>query len=136
MANREDKCRGKFWGARSKNIAILDEEALLTTLAYVYINVMAAGMAKTPEESAHTSVKARGEYCREQGIPDDIANQPSDRIRRDTTPEDELFWLVPIQDRRDAQNRRDAGSGARVGDTGYIAPGQRAGMSAHMSLAS
>ncbi|MFO0425330.1 MAG: hypothetical protein ACK526_02105 [Planctomyces sp.] len=37
---------------------------------------------------------------------------------------------MPIQD------RRGAGCSARVEDTGYIAPGQRAGMSAHMSLAS
>ena len=49
--------------------------------------------------------------------------------------EDEAFWLVPIQD------RRDAGGGSRVGDTGhdvtgYDAAGQRAGLSAHMSLAS
>ena len=46
MANREDECRGTFWEARFKSIAILDEEALLTTLAYVDLNVMAAGMAK------------------------------------------------------------------------------------------
>jgi REP element-mobilizing transposase RayT len=117
MANREDECRGTFWEARFKSIAILDEEALLTTLAYVDMNVMAAGMAKTPEESQHTSVKARVDHCREQGILEDIVNQSPDRTRRDTTPEDESFWLVPIHERREQG-------------------GTRAGMSAHMSLAS
>ncbi len=53
--------------SRFKSIAILNEEALLTTLAYVDLNPLAAGMAKTLEESLHTSVKARVDYCREQG---------------------------------------------------------------------
>jgi hypothetical protein len=54
--------------------------------------------------------------------------------------EDEGFWLVPIQD------RRDAGGSSRVGDTGHSVAGheatgcdvagQRAGLSAHLSLAS
>jgi putative transposase len=42
-ANHEDKCRGTFWEARYKSIAILDEEALLTTLTYVDLNPLAAG---------------------------------------------------------------------------------------------
>ena len=73
LANREDDCGGTFWEPRFKSIAILDEEALLTTLAYVDMNVMAAGMAKTPEESAHTSVKARAEHCREIGMLPNLA---------------------------------------------------------------
>ena len=67
-ANHEDKCRGTFWEARYKSIAILDEEALLTTLTYVDLNPLAAGLAKTPEASAHTSVKARVDDCRERGV--------------------------------------------------------------------
>ena len=100
MANREDECRGTFWEARFKSIAILDEEALLTTLAYVDLNVMAVGMAKTPEDSPHTSVKARVDHCRELGILDGIVNQPADRTRHDSPPEDESFWLVPVADGR------------------------------------
>ena len=45
MANQEDECKGTFWEARYKSIAILDEEALLTTLAYVDLNPLAAGTA-------------------------------------------------------------------------------------------
>ena len=67
MANREDNCKGTFFESRFKSIAILDEEALLTTLAYVDLNPLAAGLAKTPEDSQHTSVKARVDHCWEQG---------------------------------------------------------------------
>ena len=35
------------------------EEVLLTPLAYVDLNLVAAGMAKTPDDSEHTSIKAR-----------------------------------------------------------------------------
>ena len=44
-ANREDQCRGTFFEARFKSIAILDEEALLTTLAYVDLNPLSAGIS-------------------------------------------------------------------------------------------
>ena len=87
LANREDDGRGTFWEARFKSIAILDEEALLTTLAYVDMNVMAAGMAKTPEESAHPSVKARAEHCREIGMLPNLAQAqaPSTGLRPPAT---------------------------------------------------
>ncbi|MBM4077693.1 MAG: hypothetical protein FJ267_18855 [Planctomycetes bacterium] len=91
---------------------------------------MAAGMVKTPEESAHTSGEGSFGALSRTGDSGRHINQPSDRTRRDTTPEDESFRLVRIQD------RRDAGGSSRVGDTGYDAAGQRAGMSAHISLAS
>jgi REP element-mobilizing transposase RayT len=117
LANHEDNCRGTFWEARFKSIAILDEEALLTTLAYVDLNPVAAGVAKTPEQSAHTSVKARVDHCREQGTLEQVVDQPQDRTRHDAAQEDESFWLVPLQDRRETD-------------------GTRAGVSASMNLAS
>ena len=117
MANQEDECRGTFWEARYKSIAILVEEALLTTLAYVDLNPLAAGMAKTPETSPHSSVKARVEDCRERGVLDEVVDQPADRTRLDQTLEDESFWLAPLEDRRERG-------------------GQRAGVSSHVNLAS
>ncbi|MDA1018384.1 MAG: hypothetical protein O3A00_28505, partial [Planctomycetota bacterium] len=45
---------------------------MLTTLASVDLNPLAAGMAETPETSAHTSVKARVEDCRTRGVLDDV----------------------------------------------------------------
>ena len=67
MANREDNCKGTFFESRFKSIAILDEEALLTTLTYVDLNPLAAGLAKTREDSLYTSVRARVDHCREKG---------------------------------------------------------------------
>jgi REP element-mobilizing transposase RayT len=67
LANKEDGCQGTFWEGRYKSIAILDEEALLATCAYIDLNPLAAGMAATPETSRHTSVRQRLEHVRKRG---------------------------------------------------------------------
>ena len=100
MANKEVVCKGTFFEGRCKSIAILDEEALLTTLAYVDLNLVAAGVAMTPEESEHTSVKARVDHCNEQGTLNEVLDQAKDRTKHDKLLEEESLWLVPIADRR------------------------------------
>ena len=64
-ANAEDKCTGHFWEARFHSQPLRSERALLAAMAYVDLNPVRAGIAKTPETSAYTSLRARlrQTYC-------------------------------------------------------------------------
>jgi len=59
QANKEDECKGHFWESRYKSQALLDEQALIAAMAYVDLNPLRAGIAKTPEASDYTSIQAR-----------------------------------------------------------------------------
>ncbi len=72
QANLEDKCTGKFWESRFNSQALKNEEALLSSMAYVDLNPVRAGMADTPDNSAYTSIRERlqPEFDLQQAIND------------------------------------------------------------------
>jgi REP element-mobilizing transposase RayT len=101
-ANRQDGCQGAFWQGRYKSIAVLDEEALLATCAYIDLNPVAAGIAKMPEDSPYTSVRSRVEHCREEGRLEDLQAAREGRVAAAKRSEgrDSGHWLCPLGDAR------------------------------------
>lgn len=59
IANREDECTGRFWEGRFKAQRIVDDAGLLACAMYVDLNPVRAAMARSLEESLHTSVHDR-----------------------------------------------------------------------------
>ena len=64
MANRKDSCTGRSWEGRFRWQALLDEQAVLSCMAYVDLNPIRAGMSESLRDSNHTSVRNRLESAR------------------------------------------------------------------------
>ena len=125
LANKEDDCKGTFWESRYKSIAILDEEALLATCAYIDLNPVAAGIAATPETSRHTSVRQRVRHAKAKGKLDKLkaaaagsvaGSRAAGRVEQD-------HWLCPLED------RHEQGKIGRANNTGAAREGMLDGFS-------
>ena len=101
-ANREDKCRGAFFEARFKSVAILDEEALLATSTYIDLNPVAAKIAEVPETSKHTSIKQRVDHIKAQDATAQLEAAKGGSVAGSQAASglEEGLWLCPIEDRR------------------------------------
>jgi len=102
MANKEEGCKGTFWEGRFKSIAVLDEEALLATCAYIDLNPVAAGLAATPEQSPYTSLRQRLKHARRQGQLGALSAAAKGSVAgsRALGALEESHWLCPLEDRR------------------------------------
>ncbi len=58
-ANREDECTGRFWEGRFRSHRLLDEAAVIACLAYVDLNPVRAGQARSLKECEYTSLHER-----------------------------------------------------------------------------
>jgi hypothetical protein len=57
MANKEDKCTGRFWEGRFKSQALLDEAAVLACMAYVDYSLF--NRKSYPRQNGHHTRKLR-----------------------------------------------------------------------------
>ena len=109
LANRQDQARGAFFEQRFKSVAILDEESLLATCAYIDLNPVAAGIALVPEASPHTSINQRVESVKAQDRIADLkaAERGSVAGSEASASLEDRHWLCPIEDRRQLDSRRE-----------------------------
>ena len=93
---------------RFKSVAILDEESMLATCAYIDLNPVAAGIAETPETSPHTSVSTRVEHVKAQGRTEDVqaVAKGSAAAPQASAGLEESIWLCPIEDRSRVDSAR------------------------------
>ena len=109
LANRQEQTRGAFFEGRFKSVAILDDESLLATCTYIDLNPVAAGIAKSPEASPHTSIKQRVEHVQEQGRTEELKAAQAGSVAGSTAAAglEEGLWLCPVEDRRLLDSARE-----------------------------
>jgi REP element-mobilizing transposase RayT len=109
LANRQEETRGAFFEGRFKSVAVLDEESLLATCTYIDLNPVAAGIAKVPESSDHTSIKERVEHVKAQGRTEDLNAAHAGSVAGSAAAAglEESLWLCPVEDRRRIDSTRE-----------------------------
>ena len=59
LANKEDRCTGRFWEGRFRSQCLLDENAILACMVYVDLNPVRAGITDDVATGEHTSLAKR-----------------------------------------------------------------------------
>lgn len=95
QANAEDGCTGHFWQARFHSQALCSDQALLTAMAYVDLNPVRAGLARTPEQSEYTSIKARIEADRSRST--GAVSTLTDAVSRLLERGELYHWNTPLR---------------------------------------
>ena len=72
-SNAEDYVKGRFWESRYTSVALLDESAVLSCMAYVDLNPIRAGITQELQQSLYTSVHKR--LIEQRAIPTQL-NRP------------------------------------------------------------
>jgi hypothetical protein len=110
-ANREDGVTGHFWAGRFKCERICDLVALLACSMYIDLNLVRAGVAKTPETSRFTSA-----YDRIQGLKQ---RSKTRRPRKDRSALPDR-WLCPLKIDGDVPQDNAAELGLRCSNKGLF----------------
>jgi REP element-mobilizing transposase RayT len=108
-ANKEDKVKGRFWEARFKCQALLDEAAIAACMVYVDLNPIRAGLAAAPEECDFASIQQRICAWQKHITASRMAAVSADPENASSGPfpgsipgvssslDDAALWLCPIQ---------------------------------------
>jgi len=96
-ANKEDKCKGRFWEGRFKSQLLCDAGAVMACMAYVDLNPVRAKLADTPETSEFTSVRERFES--ECAARRQSAEPEREGVYSKTpNPQQTAAWLTLVED--------------------------------------